>query len=407
MKTPLSIYRGLPSSIYVLFASQVINSAGSFVYPFLTLYLTQRLGYSALQAGMALTFSALLYVPGSLVGSKLADTIGRKPVMVTFQILMDLTYIACGFVEGTKFLLPMVLLAHLFDGAVDPAREALKSDVTTMENRQNSFSFLYLGHNVGYAIGPFVAGYLFLLAPSWLFWGNGIAGLIATTFVIFKIPESKPSDEVLEASKTWKSTEKGEEGGILKALRARPQVLLFTLFLSISWYAYSQMYFALPLVTTSLFGSSGSRLYGNLMGFNGLLVVLFNPIFVHRLKSNHPLTNCGFANLLFMVTFIGFSWVTRSPFFFLLAIGYTFAEIIQATNDHYWIANNTPITHRGRFNAIIPMIVGSGNAIAPTIGGAIITNYGFGVLWIITAAAAFIAAAGIFILRLQEKEQAL
>ena len=179
MKTPLGIYRNLPASIYVLFTSQVINSAGMFVYPFLTLYLTQILGYTALKAGMVMTISSMLYIPGSLIGSKLADSIGRKPVMVVFQILMDLSYIACGFFEGTEFLPVMVLVALFFDGAVDPAREALKTDVTDMENRQNSFSLLYLGHNVGSAIGPLVAGYLFLVAPKWLFWGNGIADVTA------------------------------------------------------------------------------------------------------------------------------------------------------------------------------------------------------------------------------------
>lgn len=407
MKTPLGIYRNLPASIYVLFTSQVINSAGMFVYPFLTLYLTQILGYTALKAGMVMTLSSILYIPGSLIGSKLADSIGRKPVMVVFQILMDLSYIACGFFEGTEFLPVMVLVALFFDGAVDPAREALKTDVTDMENRQNSFSLLYLGHNVGSAIGPLVAGYLFLVAPKWLFWGNGIAGMIATTLVIIKIPESKPSKEVLDASKGWKTTEKGEDGGIIKALFTRPQLLLFTLFLSFSWYAYSQMYFALPLITTSLFGPSGSKIYGTLMGFNGLLVVLFNPIFVHRLKRFHPLANCTIANLFMMVSFLLFSFATSVPFFFILAVGYTFGEIIQATNDHYWIANNTPITHRGRFNAILPLIIGSGSAFAPTIGGVIITRFGFTTLWLITATAAFIAAAGMMSLRLQEKKEAV
>ena len=50
MKLSLGIYRGLPQPIYVLFFSTVINAVGIFVYPFLTLYLTRRLGYR-LQAG--------------------------------------------------------------------------------------------------------------------------------------------------------------------------------------------------------------------------------------------------------------------------------------------------------------------------------------------------------------------
>lgn len=161
MKSSLSIYRGLPQPIYVLFFSTVINAVGIFVYPFLALYLTRRLGYTALQAGTYMTFASILYVPGSMIGSKLADTIGRKPVLVIFQLMMDLCFVLAGFFEGKPIIPYLVLLALFFDGMVDPAREAMKTDLTTMENRQVSFSLIYLGHNVGFAIGPVIAGYLF------------------------------------------------------------------------------------------------------------------------------------------------------------------------------------------------------------------------------------------------------
>ncbi|MFA7130064.1 MAG: MFS transporter, partial [Sphaerochaeta sp.] len=241
----LTIYRGLPQPIYVLFFATIINGLGIFVYPFLALYLTQRLGYTPLQAGYFMTFASVLYVPGSFLGSKLADTFGRKPVMVIFQLLMDVCFILCGFFEGTDMVPYLVLLGLLFDGAVDPAREALKTDVTNQENRQVSFSLIYLGHNVGYAFGPVIAGYLFFAAPSWLFWGNAAAGILSVLLVILKVKESKPSKELIEESKSWKTTEKGEEGGLFKALFTRPKLLFFALSVTFFSYAYSQTLFAL------------------------------------------------------------------------------------------------------------------------------------------------------------------
>ncbi|HPZ16102.1 MAG TPA: MFS transporter, partial [Sphaerochaeta sp.] len=157
MNHPLSIYRGLPKPIYTLFFSTVINSVGIFVYPFLTLYLTQRLSYPPARAGLLLTIASILYVPGSLLGSKLADTIGRKRVFVPCTILMNSCYLAAGFLEGTGWVPLLVLLALFFDGMIDPAHEAMKTDVTTIENRQVSFSLIYLGHNIGFALGPIIA----------------------------------------------------------------------------------------------------------------------------------------------------------------------------------------------------------------------------------------------------------
>lgn len=403
MNNPLSLYRGLPKPIYVLFFATIINGVGIFVYPFLTLYLTQRLGYSALQAGSFMTLASVLYVPGSFIGSKLADTIGRKPVVVVFQILMDACFILAGIFEGQTIVVYLILLALFFDGAVDPAREALKTDVTTMENRQVSFSFIYLGHNMGYAIGPVIAGYLFHTAPRWIFFGNGGFGILSVLLILWKVKESKPSKELIEQSKSWTTTEKGEQGGLLKALLTRPRLLLFALSITFFSYAYSQTLFALPLLTNKLFGQAGAPLYGKMMALNGIVVVLFNPIIVSSLRRFHPLANSSFSGLLYALGFGLFAFATKEWAFLLLTVVYTLGEIIAATNEHYYVANNTPISHRSRFSAILPILMGTGHALAPITGGLIIEHYSMYILWLSTAVAALIGAFGVFSLYLKEK----
>lgn len=404
MNKPLAIYRGLPQPIYVLFFSTVINAVGIFVYPFLTLYLTRRLGYSALEAGTYMTFASVLYVPGSMIGSKLADSIGRKPVLVIFQLLMDLCFLLAGIFEGSAAIPYLVLLALFFDGMVDPAREAMKTDVTTIGNRQASFSLIYLGHNIGFAIGPVIAGYLFYTMPSWIFYGNALAGALATCLVMLKVKESKPSKETVEESKGWKTTEKGEEGGLLKALFTRPRLLLFALSVTFFSYAYSQTLFALPLLTTKLFGEQGAPLYGRMMALNGIVVVLFNPIIVSSLRRFHPLANTTLGGLLYAVGFSLFAFAGIAPMFLLLTVVFTLGEIICATNEHFYVANNTPISHRSRFSAILPIIMGTGHAIAPIVGGTIIDGHSMSLLWISTGIAALIGSAGVFMLYLTEKK---
>ncbi|NCC64943.1 MAG: MFS transporter, partial [Spirochaetia bacterium] len=382
-----------------------INGIGIFVYPFLTLYLTQRLGYSALQAGTFMTLASVLYVPGSFIGSKLADTIGRKPVVVVFQLLMDACFILAGIFEGQTIVVYLILLALFFDGAVDPAREALKTDVTTIQNRQLSFSFIYLGHNLGYAIGPVIAGYLFHTAPRWIFFGNAGFGILSVLLILWKVKESKPSKELIEQSQSWDSTEKGERGSLLKALLTRPRLLFFAISITFFSYAYSQTLFALPLLTSKLFGQAGAPLYGKMMALNGIVVVLFNPILVSSLKRFHPLANSSLSGLLYAVGFGLFAFATSNIVFLMLTVVYTIGEIIAATNEQYYIANNTPISHRGRFSAILPILMGTGHAIAPITGGLIIEQYSMIVLWLTTAVAALIGAFMIFCLYLVEKNK--
>ncbi|MGB4406813.1 MAG: MFS transporter [Sphaerochaeta sp.] len=404
-ENPLAIYKGLNPPIYVLFVATIINGVGIFVYPFLALYLTRRLGYSALEAGTFMTIASTLYVPGSFIGSKLADKIGRKPVMVIAQLLMDGCFILCGFWEGSTLVPFFILLALFFDGAVDPAREALKTDVTTIEDRQVSFSLIYLGHNLGYAFGPIVAGYLFYANPRWLFWGNALAGILSILLVLWRIKETKPSRELLRESLEWKTTEKGEEGGIIKALLTRPKLLLFAISVTFFSYAYSQTLFALPLLTTDLFGMKGAPLYGKMMALNGIVVVLFTPLLVSKLRRFHPLANTVVSGLLYAVAFALFAFA-RLPITFLLLTGvFTLGEIISATNEHFYVANNTPISHRARFSAILPIIMGTGHAIAPMIGGAIISSHSMNLLWISTGASALVGSLGVYAIYLYEKRE--
>jgi len=48
-------YLNLPRNVYILFFADIINSAGSFVYPFLAMFLTLKLGFSEYYSGFILT----------------------------------------------------------------------------------------------------------------------------------------------------------------------------------------------------------------------------------------------------------------------------------------------------------------------------------------------------------------
>lgn len=61
-------YKGLPKSMYVLFVAQIINRFGDFVMPFLTLYLTIKIGLSAEVTGFIVMITSIINMPASLLG---------------------------------------------------------------------------------------------------------------------------------------------------------------------------------------------------------------------------------------------------------------------------------------------------------------------------------------------------
>lgn len=398
------VYKGLPAPIYVLFWATLINGVGIFVYPFLVLFLTQKLGYGDAQAGLFMTIASILYIPGSFLGSKLADKFGRKKVMLISQALASSMFLICGLLGDSELVPVFIMFNLLFDGACDPARSALQTDVTSAENRQASFSLTYLGHNLGFIVGPLIAGILFYRAPQWLFWGNGIAGFIAVMLVMWKIPESRPDTETIEKSLHSDSLDKAEHGGVFKALLTRPRLLIFALCQTFMHFSYSQTLFALPLYTTRLFGEYGATLYGTMMSLNGVVVVVLTPFAVSKLRKFNPLANIAIAGVFFTVGFSLFGIAYLPWMFYILAVIYTTGEVISATNVNYYVANNTPISHRARFSAIMPIIMGFGQGIAPMVGGAISERYGLNLLWAIVGVTAAIGTFGVFILYLVDKK---
>jgi len=218
------------------------------------------------------------------------------------------------------------------------------------------------------------------------------------------VPESKPDQAAIEASYESDSLERGHKGGLIKALRSRPRIVALALCITFFSFAYSQSLFALPLYTTQLFGKAGATLYGSMMSLNAVVVVLSNAFIVMALRKYHPLKNIAIAGLLYAVGF-SFMGLAKAPIWlFLLTIIYTLGEVIDATNSHYYIANNTPISHRARFSAILPIIMGFGHGIAPLIGGQISTRFGLEYVWFTVGISALIGTIGVTVLYLTEKK---
>lgn len=402
MNNPLSVYRHLPRAIYVLSFATLVNSVANFVYPFLVLYLTTRLSYSAAQAGRFMTLTALLYVPFSLLGSVIADHFGRKRLMITTQLCMAVVCFLCGWIDGSPAIPVLILIALGIDGMCDPAWTALKTDVTTPENRQASFSLVYLSMNLGYTVGPMIGGLLFSSHIRWLFWGNAIALAASTIPVALLVPESNPTAEEIRKSRQGNAADRAEEGSLFHALRTRPLLLLFAVGMTFFSFGYSQMSFALPLFFTDLFGSQGALQYGRIMAFNSVIVVVGNPLVISQAKRLPPLRNLAGAAVLFMLGFLPFIWTRRLWVLYLAALVFTVGEILWVNNERTFVANHTPISHRARFGAILPIIEGTGQALAPFAGGAIIDRLSMDWLWITSIISFFIGA--MIILALSQKK---
>lgn len=185
-------YKGLPKSIHIIFLAQVTNRFGDFVLPFLTLFLVKKLGLSYESAGFAVMLTSLSSIPGSFVGGHIADHIGRKKSYAFFQLTAGVFLFFCVFFNNPQIIVALICISSFCNGGVRPIMSAIITDVLPAENRQIGFSISYLGINLGAALGPLVAGFLFSHYIPLIFIGDAITSLIAVSLVVLNIKETLP-----------------------------------------------------------------------------------------------------------------------------------------------------------------------------------------------------------------------
>jgi len=384
MKIPkmLNHYTKLPKSIYILFFARMVNSMGAFVYPFLTIYLTKTLSLDEGEAGFIVMLAVTAHLPGLLVGGRLADWLGRKKILLLFQSLAAICLIPCAFLNN-PFLIPrLLILSAFFHGAAQPASTAMTTDLTNPGNRKAAFSLLYLGGNIGFAVGPLIAGFLYNNYLMWIFLGDAGTTFVSLTLVYLFVKETIPSKEEIEESfKLENNYERAEKGNLWQVLWKRPALLLFTLISLIYSFVYSQMSFSIPIQVVELFGDKGPKIFGVIMTTNALVVSCLTIIIISLTHKIKPVLNVALAGVLYAIGFGMIFFITGLPWFLFSTVIWSIGEILVTTNTNVYIANHTPMSHRGRFNAVIPVVMGAGFALGPLISGDYIREYGIKNVW--------------------------
>lgn len=399
------VYSGLPRSIYILFVVRVINALGAFVGPFITIFLSGKLGFNNETIGFFIMANWICMVPGSLLGGKICDTIGRKKILIVFQFLSGLCYIPCAFL-GISILVPyFLILSSFFNSVAQPAYGAMVADLTHKKNRKNAYSLLYLGVNLGFSIGPMIAGFLYNHYLKMLFLGNSIAVFISVIIILLFIQETNPG-KVMECT-IINENERAEKGSLISVLIKRPLLLSFSILSMMYTFVYALYPFCIPLQVNEIFKDAGPVVYGKIIAANAITVTLFTTILISITRKLTPIKNVALAGLFYAVGFGMMYFITSFGMFILATIIWTIGEIIHTTNSGVYIANHTPMSHRGRFNAVIPLISDVGFALGPAIIGMYIKGKRVIDAWPVAFLIATVTAGLFYSLSILEKKKAV
>lgn len=396
-------YLNLPKEIYLICLGIIITNLGNYVFPLFTFITKEQFGWSEIAIANFLMFFAFAQIFGNIIGGKLIDVIGRKFVFVFFMLASGISYFMAGFAGDNANLLFFFLgIGMLFASIASPASGTMITDLTTSENRKEAFSLQYMAINVGFALGPLIGGFIYQYNYEWLFRLDGLTTMLFALIIFIFVHETKPA--TLE---TRNENEQAVEGSFLKALMKKPEIIIFSLIIVVFFIVFRQFSYSLPLFMNDLFGDKkGSLFYGTLMTINAVGVVILSPIIIHYTKNKLPSFNIFLGGIFYIVGFGFYAFVREYYFIAILTFVWTIGEVLISTYTSTYIANHSPISHRGRFNSLFSMIRKVGSLIGLPLAGMIIEGYNFPTLWLTMGITAMVASIFIFILYLSDLKSA-
>jgi MFS family permease len=202
-------------SIYPILSVNFVGTLGfSIVLPFLVFLVTRWGGNAFIYGIMGATYSAFQLVGAPILG-RWSDTYGRRKILLLSQLgtLASWLVFLSAFALPTEPLasvsssvlgqfgltLPLIMLfvARACDGLTGgnvSVANAYLADITDEENRNADFGKMAVSANLGFILGPAIAGLL-----SGTPWGELLPVLtaiaisaVATMIIAFKLPESNP-----------------------------------------------------------------------------------------------------------------------------------------------------------------------------------------------------------------------
>ena len=377
----------------LLFAMLAFRFGHGLYFPFSSIYFHNVLGIPLSLVGVGLAVFATASVLSGLVAGPLTDRRGRKPLMLTALAGSSASFFAFSQVGGfTGYL--VVSAAHGLVGwsMFEASRNAMVADVTPLGMRSRAYGLVRVGGNVGWAIGPMVAGLVSAAAGSSggvyprLFIGTSVLTAVVALILALTINESRP---VLK-----EPAESVGTGGLRAALSDGPFLMLLGVGILL-YYIFTQDWQALPVYAKNFVGVADGQI-GFFLGANGLMVILFQlPVSylidrgsrVVALLAGAALFAASAATLLLSETFLGI--------FIAFVLFFTLAEMVLEVAGASLAAELAPARLRGTYLGLFGACFGVACGLSPIVAGMLLEARLPALIWTIQLAAAAFAAVGL------------
>lgn len=345
------------------------------VWPFFSLYLTEKFEVGMTQVGLMLGLFSLSGFVGGMIGGALSDRLGRRGIVIFGMVASALSSIAFGVANQFYIFYILAVVVGLPSRMAGPAYSAMIADILPEEQRSEGFGIQRVVINMAWIVGPLVGAFLISFSYLYIFIADATASLIVASIFLRVMPETRPEIKDTEEPEPLRKT----FIGYYKVAQDK-LFLAFTIAMILALIPYNQIYSTLAVFLRD-FHFVSERGISYLITADAFLVVIAQFWVTSKVSKRKPMRMLALASLFFMAGLTMYGFVSVYALFMLAKMLIVIGEMIVMPVSQAMTAKFAPEHMRGRYMAFFNIAFFLPSMVGPGAGGYILDNFDPNWVW--------------------------
>lgn len=367
----LNSFKGLSKEVWWLALITLVNRAGTMVIPFLSLYLTQSLGFTLENVGSIMTCFGLGSLVGAWMGGKLTDMLGYYKVMLISLILTGFLFIGIQFLKEFWSICIGIFVLMAIADAFRPAAYVALSAYSKPENKTRSVTLIRLAINLGFSAGPALGGIIIAtLDYNGLFWVDGITCFVAGILLLIVLNPKKAT--ILD----------NVHHEFPKSAYADSTYLLFIAAMVLFGFAFVQYFSTVPVYYSETYFLSEFQI-GLLLALNGFFIFAFEMPLIKYMESRpwSKISNVMIGLVLTAFSFLILNLVSWTGVLVVGILLMTIGEMIAFPFSNAFAMDRAKRGNQGEYMALYSIAFSIAHVFGHNSGMRSVANFGYEITW--------------------------
>ena len=370
----LNSLRGLQPQVWLLALVMLINRSGAMVVPFLSIYMSKELGFTLTQDGWVIASFGFGSLFGNYIGGRLVDKFGQYYQQIFSLIATGIVFLILSKVTTFNTMMLGVFCMSFMADLFRPANLAALSIYSEKSKLIRSVSLNRLAMNLGFSVGPLVAGWLAVShGYASIFYVDACSCFLAAIifFVFLKRKEIQKEPEENTEPETAIFLKDPWYGAFLLSVFFSA-IGFVSLFTSYTVFLEKELHFSEGLI-------------GKILAINGLIIFLTEMPIVHYLDKKGK----TFLPIVLGMGLIGLALLSNGIFqvgigmVMVYIVVITFGEIFAFPFQATFALNRAAESEKGTYMGYYGLTWSLALMVGPPLSFWIAEHWSFYLLWAI------------------------